>query len=310
VWNPLLEVACDESGSEGENLIGGETDVFAHAGVRLSVESAAECVREIHDRIRSPVLEYKANHLLRQKNRPVLVWLLGPSGPIFGHSKVYLIDKEFFVVGKIADLVGAGPEQKNTLYRNGSGVFGRDKWLGLLRLFTDLTRAKNRRGVTSVDEFFRLVDTLRAESGPLAEIMELLRRARPRIEALRARVLDDPKMIPVLDTLTPAIIRAVECWGEGRNPVSLVHDEQLVLTEERINQLDEILLLHHPPGVRLAGLKLVDSRSDSRVQVADFLAGVARRIASEELNNRGDAELTSLLRPYVDSASIWGGGRW
>ncbi|WP_233223630.1 hypothetical protein [Amycolatopsis sp. BJA-103] len=27
-----LEIACDESGSEGEKLIGGQTDVFAHAG--------------------------------------------------------------------------------------------------------------------------------------------------------------------------------------------------------------------------------------------------------------------------------------
>jgi len=256
------------------------------------------------------VLEYKANHLLRQKNRSVLVWLLGPSGPILGHSKVYLIDKEFFVAGKIADVVGLSTEQKNTLYRNGSSVFGRDEWLAFLRLFTDLTRVKNRRGVTSVGEFFHRVDALRVKSGPLTEIFEAIWLARPRIEALRARVLGDSKMIPVLDTLTPAILRAVEYWGEGRNPVSLVHDEQLVLTEERIDRLDEILLRQYPPGVRLAGLKLVDSRSDSRIQVADFLAGVARRIASEALDNRGDAELTSLLRPYVDSASIWGGGRW
>lgn len=31
---PALEVACDESGSDGENLTGGNTDVFAHAGVQ------------------------------------------------------------------------------------------------------------------------------------------------------------------------------------------------------------------------------------------------------------------------------------
>ncbi|UOX92375.1 hypothetical protein MUY14_17780 [Amycolatopsis sp. FBCC-B4732] len=56
-----VEIACDESGSEGENLLGGETDVFAHAGVRLSPEAAAACVREIRARIGSPAEEYKAS---------------------------------------------------------------------------------------------------------------------------------------------------------------------------------------------------------------------------------------------------------
>lgn len=45
------------------------------------------------------------------------------------------------------------------------------------------------------------------------------------------------------------------------------------------------------------------------MQIADFLAGVARKIASDELNGNGDAELTSLLRPYVDVLSIWGDDR-
>jgi hypothetical protein len=48
---------------------------------------------------------------------------------------------------------------------------------------------------------------------------------------------------------------------------------------------------------------------DPRVQVADILAGTARKIASDELNDRGHAELTALLRPYVDSQSIWGDDR-
>jgi hypothetical protein len=39
--------------------------------------------------------------------------------------------------------------------------------------------------------------------------------------------------------------------------------------------------------------------------VADFLAGVARRIASDELNRRSDAALAGLLRPYVDARSAW-----
>ena len=58
-------------------------------------------------------------------------------------------------------------------------------------------------------------------------------------------------------------------------------------------------------------MRQVDSRGDARVQLADVLAGIARSIASDELNDRGVVVLTSLLRPYVDPASSWGDeGSW
>lgn len=329
----LLEVACDESGYEGENLIGATTDVFAHASVQLNTESATDCIQEIRNRVRSPALEYKSNHLLREKHRSVLKWLLGPLGPIHGNAHVHLTDKTFFVVGKVIDLlvgevsyaasIGLYQDQQAkamavTLYREGRRTFGREQWEAFLKTFNNLMRVNNRRGVrTSVDSFFRMVDVLRLASarGRVDEIMGLLWQARPHADSFRAQLLDNPKMIPALDPLIPAIVQAVVYWGEGRKPVSIVHDEHTALTEERIAQLKEIFSKPHPtplrysPRGRLTSLRLVDSRSDSRVQVADFLAGVARKIASDQLNDRGDAELTALLRPYVDSFSIWGDDR-
>jgi len=67
-------------------------------------------------------------------------------------------------------------------------------------------------------------------------------------------------------------------------------------------------------GERLAllgpvDLTFADSRSDPRVQVADLLAGVARRLAWEVLEDRGNAALIALLRPYVDPHSIWADDR-
>ncbi|MET0233370.1 MAG: DUF3800 domain-containing protein [Kibdelosporangium sp.] len=247
-----IEIACDESGSEGGNLIGAITDVFAHASVRLDVESAEECVRELRRRIRSPALEYKANHLLREKHRRVLVWLLGTGGPIHGHSRVHLTEKTFFVTGRFAEL--AAPDlDAGTLYREGPAALGRDRWLAFLKSVNDMLRAW-------------------------------------------------PDGTP-LDLHVPAIVRAVSHWGAAGNPVAIVHDRQNLLTGERLGRLRETL------GSALAGLRFVDSRDDARVQVADFLAGVARRIASDELNGHGDAELVALLRSYVDPASIWGDAR-
>ncbi|GAA3309576.1 hypothetical protein [Nonomuraea dietziae] len=90
-------------------------------------------------------------------------------------------------------------------------------------------------------------------------------------------------------------------------PVSVVHDRQTLLTDARIAQLKEILSA--TPEARLSGMRLVDSRLDARVQVADLLAGAARQIAEDELDGRGDEELIALLRPYVDASSIWGDER-
>jgi len=330
---PLLEIACDESGYEGEKLIGTTTDVFAHASVRLDTESATECMQELRNRIRSPATEYKANHLLREKHRSVLRWLLGPLGPLHGNAHVYLIDKAFFVVGKVIDLlvedatrpagIGLHSDQRAramavTLYREGRRAFGPERWDAFLVSCNALMRAKDRMDVTtSVDSFFRMVDVLRLAGtrSRIDEVLGLLWQARPHADSFRAQLLDNPKMIPALDPLIPAIVQAVIHWGEGSRPVSIVHDRQNTLSEERIAQLKEILSKPHPallgysPSGRLTSLSLVDSHSDSRVQIADILAGAARKIASDELNDRGDAQLTALLRPYVDSFSIWGDDR-
>jgi hypothetical protein len=285
-----VEVACDESGSEGENLIAGNTDVFAHASVRLAGGSAASCVRELRRRIRSPAVEYKANHLLREKHRPVLEWLLGRSGPILGHAHVHLTDKAFFAVGRLVDRLLGEPagDAAATLYREGRRAAG-PQWRAFLESSNDLLRAR-----TSLEAFRRTAGELRL-AGPAGDVLGRLRRAGPGADPDRAR--------PPLDPLIPALVRAVAYWGDGGRPVAIVHDQHTALTAARVARLGEL------PGGRLASLRLVDSRSDPRVQVADFLAGVARKIASDELNGRGDAELTAWLRPYVDTASIWGDER-
>ncbi|MET9230634.1 NAD-dependent protein deacetylase of SIR2 family [Lentzea sp. NPDC003310] len=220
-----MEIACDESGSEGEKLVGGVTAVFAHAGVALSAAEAADCVEALREMIKSPAQEYKANHLLRAKNRWVLLWFLGPDGPLAGRARVQLVDKRRFLASRVRAEFGSVT--------------------GPLELYNDLLRARGPRGD--------------------------------------------------LDPLFPAILRAVAQW-EG--PVSIVHDQQLSLTDGRIQRLKEL-------APRLRSLTLVDSQYDARVQVADFLAGIARRVAEEELHGKPDREVIELLMPFVVGPRMW-----
>jgi hypothetical protein len=319
-----VEIACDESGYEGEKLIGSTTDVFAHASVLMDTESAGRCVQETRDRIRSPATEYKANHVLRQKNRSVLLWLLGPDGPLLGNAHVYLVDKAYLVVRKVVDLLLGDPARAASmelrldpatealalaLYRDGPASLGAAGWASFLAAANDLMRTRERPEAPPLDSFFDLVAATvgAVASVPAVEILARMVAGRVRAAAFRAPLLlGHPEAIPTLDPLFPAILRAADQWCDGTAPVTIVHDRQNVLWDGRVARL--VAAFGKPPAGRLAEVRLVDSFVDQRVQVADYLAGVARKISSDELNGRGNAELVELLRPYVDGGSVWGDG--
>jgi hypothetical protein len=234
----------------------------------------------IRSRIRSPARIHKAGHLLRGQNRPVLEWLLGPPGPLLGNAQAYLVDKAYLVVRSVVDLLGGDGATADTLYRAGRRGFDREPWEAFLVSANNLMRPKDRSGAgTSVDSFLRTLDVLDGTGAEVDGILRSLREAAPGIGS----------WLSPLDPLVPAIVRAVEYWGVD----AVVHDRQKALSGDRLARLGPV------------SLRLVDAESDTRVQVADIMAGVARKLASDELNRRGDAELTALLRPYVDPASIW-----
>jgi hypothetical protein len=306
----IPDVACDESGSDGENLTGGNTDVFAHASVRTPVETAAAHLREIRERIRSPAEEYKANHLLREKHRAVLEWLLSPDGPLYGRAHVHLVEKAYFVVDRAVDLLLDDPAAAVLLFREGRGTFRETDWREFLEAANRLLRVRTHDvSDAPVEEFFHTVDRLRRTySGTgAAGILDRLAATRPRALAYRADIQDGPFVLtPVLNPLLPSVLSTAAHWSAGGRPVLLTHDRQNLLTPDRIAWIEATARRR---GIALAGLRLVQARFDARVQLADFLAGIARKIASDELNGRGDPALTALLRPYTGERAVWGDER-
>ncbi|MEO5744973.1 MAG: DUF3800 domain-containing protein [Terracoccus sp.] len=262
----VVEIACDESGSEGEKLIGGSTDVFAHASVVLDRPTALACIERVRVDARSPANEIKASVILRRQNRRVLEWLLDPAGPLAGRAHVHLTEKAFHLtVMLVGQLAQPGHRQHTAaavvaegLHRDAAQVVGEQRWGAVLAGFNDSIRALPRAG--------RAV---------------------------------------VLDPLVPALAAAVGYWGASGRPVSVVHDVQATLTPDRLRHLRELV---GPEAAERVTVRFVDSVDDPRVQIADFVAGAARRIASEAMAGRADAGLARLLRPYVDHTSVWSEG--
>jgi hypothetical protein len=319
-----IEIACDESGFSGGNLVGGgHSPVFAHASISLQPETAAELIKHLRREIGARGTgEYKSPEILRPRRRPLLLWLLGSSSPIHGNAYVHLTDTRFFVLARMIDvLLGGQPVSGITspgrdartrpmalvLYMSGERAYGTSRWQEFLNLSANLFRTNNRwLPKTPVETFYAAVDSMAefSATADLREVMDLLRSTRTIAEATRASYLENPKLTPLMEPLLPALNRTVQHWGSYAQTISVIHDEQSALTPERIADIATAYAAGHPGG-QLIDIRLVDSSREPRVQIADFVAGIARRLASDQLEDHADPEISALLSPLVDHESVW-----
>ena len=320
-----IEIACDESGFSGGNLVGGgHSPVFAHASVRIELEAAGELVQHLRREIGARGDgEYKSPEILRPRRRPIVLWLLGPSSPIHGNAHVHLTDTRFFVLARLLDVLlsghavrgiacpGRNPHTRPmalALYRSGEQSYGTARWQEFLTLSANLFRTNNRwLPKTPVQMFYAAVEAMAQTSAAadVQQVMSLLRSTRPIAEAARASHLQNPKITPLMEPLLPALNRTVRYWGSYTQTLSVVHDEQSALTPERIADIATAFAASDHPGHQLTEVRLVDSRREPRVQLADFVAGIARRLAADELKGRADPEIITLLGPLIDHESVW-----
>jgi hypothetical protein len=280
------EIACDESGFSGTNLLDPASPVITHASVDLAVSEAAEVIAVLRSRLRRSS-EYKSNQLLRREQRPALEWFLTV---LHGRAHVHVIDKTGYVAARVLELFTEEPSYGagTSLGRDHStAVLALRRRTGFLAAFVDLTRTKRVRliGHDAIDRFFA---TMPAEVPALREV------TRARVEEVMVRLIDeDPAFPPPLEPLVPALAETLLFWSAGKRSVAVVHDEQSALTHGRVARMATFLaeaVSPAPPPLR--SFLQVDSRGDPRVQVADLLAGVARR---------RKPELNQLLAPYLQA---------
>jgi hypothetical protein len=299
-----VEIACDESGFSGTNLLDPATPVITHASVDLCVDEAVELIAALRSRFRFSPKELKAGQFLRTRNSgAALEWFLTA---LSGRAHVHLVDKEYFLVTRIVDLFLAEPSYAAgtrltedhrpgalAVYRARRSA-GRD-WTVFLGAFVELARIKRGHppDLRTVEPFFQARDALvRHALGTPAEAV-LAKLSRTQVRTVLTRLSDRDRSIPPpLEPLLSALAETVLFWSGGQRQVLVIHDEQSALTVGRLRRVRQMLADGagsspvaadaagaSPASVSpLAGLVMVDSRDDPRVQVADLLAGLARRL--------------------------------
>jgi len=275
----VVEIACDESGFSGTNLLDPASPVIAHAAVDLTVTEAAAVLGTLRERFNHRrTAEHKAHLLLRPGQPEAVAWFLAE---LEGRSTVHVVDKRDHVAGRVLDLLTGEPS-----YLDGTRL-SRDRTRAAARLrertdllaaFVAMTHLKHRRrpDPAAVGRFLALVPEVVADGVP-----ELAGLERRHVVAVLDRLLDgDPALPPPLEPLLPALAETVLRWSDGGRSVAVVHDEQSALTPQRTAVLAASLAAATAPAPPpLLGVRRVDSRRDPRVQVADLLAGWARRSA-------------------------------
>ena len=324
-----LVVACDESGNDGENLLSGESMVFAHASVTLAPDEAAELMAEVRARTQSQTTELKSKTILQPRHQATAKWLLShPS--LVDHSSVHLTHKKYFLVAKMFDSTAEelAHELGYDIYETGSAL------AGVNRLFFRGPLSYGAawdRFLLTFQEFMRSKDALEAEQS-LSRLIESMLELLSDKDAIARDVLGTvfaglshlgslsklqlgqgtEERLRTMDPLISAVGAAVHFWGSrsGR-PVELVHDAAKELTPVKIEwakrslaRPEDIAPSRQGMGSELTDVRLVDSKDDSRVQVADLLAGIGR-VVGESLVNEPQHPLSPSLLPIVSGASLW-----
>ena len=318
----VVEIACDESGFSGSNLLHPASPVITHASVDLGVDEAVGLMATLRSGFRFSPNEFKSGHFLRSpKAGEAVEWFLAA---LRGRAHVHLVDKEFFLVTRIIDLFLAEPSYAAgtrlaqdhrpaalALYRAGRPAG--DDWNAFLAAFVELVRIKRGRRPDRrvLERFFQARDALVRDGLGAQPAAVLDGLDRTRVWAVLTRLSEDDRSIPPpLEPMLPALAETVLFWSAGERRVLVIHDEQSALTAGRLRRLQQVLAdgtgsspagagqaRALPAGVSpLAGLVTVDSRDDPRVQVADLLAGMARRLPGSVDGGP--------LRPFLSPTSL------
>lgn len=270
--------------------------------------------------------ELKASWLLRWCDPGDLRHLLAPDGLLAAGARVLLIDIRLFLLRRLTDVLLDGEEisgldvpgrtahtqaAARVLHQEGERTFGSRQWQEFLVSAGFALRTNSRWGPDApVDELESALTALIDANPPtpIRHVLSQLRSATDRARDIR-QVLDaDPHRPPLLEPLLPSLSRAVMWWGADRPALRVVHDEQSALTPWRVAEIGGRLSEQHPGHV--LDLVRVDSRDDPRVQVADLVAGIARRAATGVMVGRPDPALVEIVHPLIDPGSVWLDDTW
>ncbi|WIJ45584.1 hypothetical protein [Curtobacterium citreum] len=326
--DPLV-VACDESGSSGENLMGGVMPVFVHGSTNLTLDEAETFMEQLRSATGSRAREVKSSQVLRLKHRPKLVAAVES---IASRGNLHLVDKFYYVATKLVDLLIAAQAAQNEddgrftgegrllasmLVNEAPADLGPTFWRMLLRKYNEFVRvyARANQVPPTIEPFIAALRAAmsRATNPRVQYVLGLLWNARHfAAEYEGTRTGEFREMDPAFSTLA-AVAKA---WRIrlGDVPFEFLIDTYAQLTDDVRHLILETARLPLPvagrylPGADLRDIRQTASHLDARVQVADIISGVGREIAALAANGTVDDDLQIAATEMLDLQGMWSDG--
>ena len=198
------------------------------------------------------------------------------------------------------------------LYRQGDAVFGLQRWQAFLIAAGKALRATSRWvPATAVSDFEGELGELAAAPAPAPVREALLRLRRRRGTGESGATVAGGRLPPA------ASARAAAAGADAlRARLGSAHRDSRRGARRAVGADAVAGQRRSPTGWtgahpgHVLDLRRVDSRDDPRVQIADLVAGIARRAAASLLIGRPDRRLIDLVTPMVDPRSVWPDETW
>ncbi|MEV0495674.1 hypothetical protein [Streptomyces atratus] len=329
-------IALDESGWDGDQLHGGNRSRYMTIGsVAISDEDAADLIDNLRKttRIQASELRFSTSFARdgQTQRRKALTALLGPGGPLEQRASVYILDKHYFIVGKLIDLfveeqthkqgldirnTGIARKMARDLFTEGPRALGPALFDRLLTATVAFTSQKNRDQKVSVDDFYDVIEEAWARSSRrnVTRLLGLLRTTREEgREFLDDAFGPDASLAGALEPLIPAVAAVTGNWSLQVGRVNILTDDQRTLTDQQLDNIDqEARGLGHPEfryvsrDVRLGELLRGKSSDHPSLQLADLVAGAGFAVAKRHDGHSTPAgeDLYPVIVPLIDPAGM------
>jgi hypothetical protein len=307
----LRWVAADESGWDGEQLYDRADRYLSIGSVAIDDATAEEIVGQLRRDARlSQPPELKFAHFRDGNRLEVLAGLLGPRGGLAGRAHVYLVDKHYFVTGKIIDLLleeeasdrginlHEGDRARQTawtLFNEGPRALGLDGFNRIIATMVGFASSRNHDGsVVSVDALFEELRLAfgRAHRRRVSQILQDLLQTRMQAGFLLEEVLSNTdKPALALEPLIAALPLIGLLWSDEIGALDMLLDEQRVLTDERLDHIAKFAAIdirlsgprmsarRRPPDRAVRSVARRVSRDHTSIQLADLVAGAGQATA-------------------------------
>ncbi|GAA4265976.1 hypothetical protein [Frondihabitans peucedani] len=319
----ILQVVGDESGSDGENLSSATHRTFSYGTTALSIAEAQDVVVQTREALGSTKAEARQGSELKasklfKKHRTVAESLFLPGGPLAATSSVYLADKAKFLAGKMISLLVE--EHESSLgtppAMHIQGYYADEMTDQILPALDESTRAELLSSFNALcksykvpfaptgraDRFIRalrLANVAGSHNRRASRMLGRLWDARHEAYAIEG---DDSATLD-LDPMLPTMLVVATTWHNRFHGAAfeMYIDEYRQLTPLMFEIIKSVASSMY--GVRLQDIVQINSATDPRVQLADWIAG-AGRIAAGEVLSGTPSRLSDLVRPLIDPDSM------